>query len=110
MRARKSRSEWLEIIEAFERSGRSHTEFCASRKLELGSFRSWLYRVRQTEGAARPTVLLPVEVSDTSSSRLSTAAPWSEIVVGLGGLEVRFAVGTDVGYVASLVAELRTRC
>ena len=34
----------------------------------------------------------------------------SDIVIAIAGVEVRVAIGADVGYVAGLVAELRARC
>ena len=105
MHARKSKSEWSAIVKAFERSGQSHAEFCAQRGLRIWSFRFWLYRVRRDRAAARTTdiALLPVSVV------LPTAPP-SAVVIAVADVEVRVVVGTDVGYVAGLVAELRSRC
>jgi hypothetical protein len=106
MHARKSRGEWSAIIKAFERSGESHEQFCSKRGLAVGSFRYWLYRVRRTGGAATTdVVLLPVEVT----TPVARYAP-SDIVIAIAGVEVRVAIGADVGYVAGLVAEIRARC
>jgi hypothetical protein len=105
MRARKSRSEWSAIVKAFERSGESHEQFCSKRGLAVGSFRSWLYRLRRAGSAATDVVLLPVEVTAPAARY----AP-SDIVIAIAGVEVRVAIGADVGYVAGLVAELRARC
>lgn len=105
MHARKSRSEWSAIVKAFERSGESHEQFCSKRGLALGSFRSWLYRLRRTQEAATDVVLLPVEVA----APVAGDAP-SEIVIAIAGVEVRVTIGADVGYVAALVAEIRGRC
>jgi hypothetical protein len=105
MHARKSRSEWSAIVKAFERSGQSHEQFCSKRGLAIGSFRSWLYRLRRTQDAATDVVLLPVEVT----APVARHTP-SDIVIGIAGVEVRVAVGVEVGYVAELVAEIRGRC
>jgi hypothetical protein len=105
MHARKSRSEWSAIVKAFERSGQSHEQFCSKRGLAIGSFRSWLYRLRRTHEAATDVVLLPVEVTPP----VARDAP-SEVVIAIAGVEVRVATGADVGYVAALVAEIRGRC
>ncbi len=105
MHARKSRSEWSAIVKAFERSGESHEQFCSKRGLVVGSFRSWLYRLRRAGGAATDVVLLPVEVT----APVGRSAP-SDIVIAIAGVELRVAVGADVGYVAGLVAEIRGRC
>lgn len=110
MRARKSRSQWSAIIRAFERSGGSHEEFCSKRGLEVGTFRSWLYRLRKREAPVE-IALVPVEVTEASAPHpVAAAGVASELVIVVAGVEVRVGVGTDAGYVASLVAELRSRC
>jgi hypothetical protein len=105
MHARKSRGEWSAIIKAFERSGESHEEFCAAQGLNVGSFRGWLYRLRSARATSSDITLLPVEVIAPVAPRAS-----SSIVVEVADVEVRVAIGADVGYVAALVAELRSRC
>ena len=50
-------------------------------------------------------MLLPVEVTAPLAVH-----DRSDIVVAVAGVEVRVAVGADIGYVAGLVAELRSRC
>ena len=111
MRARKSRDEWAAIVRAFERSGQSHVEFCSKRGLEVRSFRGWLYRLRKAKQAAPEVTLVPVEVTPGPSSPLVTRASFpSELIVVVSGVDVRVSVGTDIEYVARLVAELRVRC
>jgi hypothetical protein len=109
MHARKSRREWSAIVKAFERSGESHAEFCAKRGLKVWSFRTWLYRMRREGAASRTTdlVLLPVAVTTPGTTEVPQP---SALVVAVANVEVRVAVGTDVAYVAGLVAELRSRC
>jgi hypothetical protein len=104
----RSPAEWLSIVRAFERSGESHAEFCSKRGLKLWTFRMWLYRTRRqlAASAATDVVLVPVEVT-TSSKTAPSASP---VIVAVAGVEVRVDVGTDVAYVAELVAELRSRC
>jgi len=54
---------------------------------------------------------VPVEVTPGPNCPGVERAPLSaEVVVAVADLEVRVAVGTDIGYVACLVAELRSRC
>jgi hypothetical protein len=43
---RRSREQWAEIVGEFERSGVSREAFCARQRLNVGSFRGWLYRLR----------------------------------------------------------------
>jgi hypothetical protein len=110
MRARKSRNEWSKIIRAFERSGESHEEFCSRQGLNLGSFRGWLYRLRKA-AAAPEVALVPVTVTGVTSSPSSpVGTPGEPIVVVVSDVQVRLLPGTDTGYVAALVMELRARC
>lgn len=111
MRTRRSRSEWSSIIRAFKKSGGLHEEFCKERGLNLGSFRGWLYRLQKRVDPEPEVALLPVAVTGaTSSPPREVAEPAEEIVVAVAGVDVRIALGTDVAYVAALVAELRARC
>lgn len=89
----------------------SHEEFCSKRGLKVSSFRVWLYRVRKARRAIREVALVPVEV--TKSPRAGVVVPSQAppgLVLTVADIEVRVAVGTDVGYVSSLVLELRSRC
>jgi hypothetical protein len=108
MGARKSRSEWASIVRAFERSGETHDAFCEERRLNLGSFRGWLYKLRRREQRPKDIQMVPVEVVATPVlERASTG----EVFVELGGeLRVRVPVGVEPQYVAALVAELRRGC
>jgi hypothetical protein len=107
---RRSREEWSQVVEAFERSGQSHEAFCAQHHINVGSFRGWLYRLRR--GAARGKVarsatrLLPVRVS------ASGATPDDAVVIELafGGVRLRVPDRVDPHYVAALVAALASRC
>jgi len=111
MRARKSWSEWSAIVEAYERSGQSHLEFCSKRGLKVASFRVWLYRVRKAQRAIPEVALVSVELAErASSTSVARASAATGLVIAVADVEVRLAVGTDVGYVACLVAELRSRC
>src|SRR5260370_33023551 len=63
---RRSREKWVQIVEQFERSGQSHEAFCTQHRLNVGSFRGWLYRLRSGSGQGKvahsATRLLPVRV------------------------------------------------
>jgi hypothetical protein len=37
---------WSAILADFRRSGMTHVQFCAARRISLHSFRTWLYRLR----------------------------------------------------------------
>jgi hypothetical protein len=63
---RRSREQWSQIIGQFKASGQSHEAFCAQQRLNVGSFRGWLYRLRNDPMpgyvARSATRLLPVRV------------------------------------------------
>lgn len=106
---RRSREQWVEVVEQFERSGQSHEAFCAQHRLNVGSFRNWLYRLRS--GSARGKVarsatrLLPVRVAPAGAADEETVI---ELAVGDAMLRVRGRFGP--AYVAELVTLLRSRC
>ncbi len=109
MSTRVEKPEWLRIAEEFEASGQTQREFAGRRGLRLSTLQSWVYRRRrQVREAHEPAVrLLPVEVSRGPEAREGASV---EVELA-GGTRVRFSQGTDVDYVARLVATLgRVAC
>jgi len=106
---RRSREEWVQIVEQFERSSQSHETFCMQHRLNVGSFRGWLYRLRSVaergKVARRATRLLPVRVAAPDAVDDETVL---ELAVGDAMLRVRGGLGP--AYVAELVKLLRDRC
>lgn len=47
MRPRQSRSHWVGVIDAYERSGLRHTEFCTQEDIRLGTFKNQQHQVTQ---------------------------------------------------------------
>ncbi len=64
-RAKKSAQQWSEIIEEFEFSGLSESEFCENLDLSPATFRKWRYRMskpisessRSTSGSFAPVAI-----------------------------------------------------
>ena len=107
MAERRGRRFWERAVGEVERSGAPHSEVAARHGVRVGTLRYWVYRLRR-EGhtvAAVPSEvrLLPVEVVPSAP-----ASPPIEVRV-FGGDVLAFEVGTDVAYVAALVAALRCR-
>lgn len=102
MEQRKTRATWADLVQEYQRSGESHAAFCDRKGLVLGTFRTWLYKLRRAD-AAEPITVLPVHVRATPEAHL--AAP-NRLVVETGAVRVHVEVGTDPVYVAALVAEL----
>jgi len=103
MQKRAEKPEWLRVAEEFEASGLTQREFAEGQRLRLSTLQSWVYRRRrQRSPVAEPAVrLLPVQVRGAATCE---AVPLE--VLTAGGARVRFVPGTDVDYVARLVAAL----
>ncbi|NPC70705.1 IS66 family insertion sequence element accessory protein TnpB [Corallococcus exiguus] len=94
--------EWARVAEAFEASGQTQREFALAHGVRLSTLPSWVYRARRSAPSRAEAVrLLPVQVATTPAAMESVLE-----VVAASGARVRFAVGTDVAYVARLVAAL----
>ncbi|NOK01105.1 MULTISPECIES: IS66 family insertion sequence element accessory protein TnpB [Myxococcus] len=96
------KQEWFRVAEAFEASGLTQKEFASQRGLRLSTLQSWVYRRRRLHGSQTVGVrLLPVEVATGPAATESMLE-----VATASGARVRFEEGTDVVYVARLVAAL----
>ncbi|WP_163787441.1 IS66 family insertion sequence element accessory protein TnpA [Myxococcus vastator] len=96
------KQEWFQVAESFEASGLTQVEFARQRGVRLSTVQSWVYRRRRYLAAkAEPVRLLPVKVT----APVEPSTTLIEVVTE-GGARLRFAMGTDVGYVARLVAAL----
>ena len=95
--------QWVLVAEQFEHSGLTQKQFAQQQGLPLSTVQSWIYRRRrQAPAHSAPAVrLLPVEVAAPAVSSAGTLE-----VLTARGVRVSFAMGTDVSYVARLVAAL----
>ncbi|HEX8701680.1 MAG TPA: hypothetical protein VF815_22825 [Myxococcaceae bacterium] len=95
--------QWVRIAEQFEQSGLTQKQFAQQQGLPLSTVQSWIYRRRrQVAASSAPAVrLLPVEVAAPAMS----SAGMMEVLTARG-VRVSFTMGTDVSYVARLVAAL----
>ena len=106
---RRSREQWSQIVEEYGRSGLSHEAFCGQQRLNIGSFRGWLYRLRngspRGKVARSATRLLPVRVGPPGAS-----GDEDLVEVAIGDVLVRVRSSLGPAYVAELVSRLRDRC
>jgi hypothetical protein len=103
---RRTREQWAALVAAFEKTSHRLEQFCAIRGIAPATLRWWRWQLRHTaqrSGHDNGVRLLSVDVVDDSAG--SRAA--SRVVIALSDVEVRFDVGADVEYVATLVARLR---
>jgi len=101
MSPRRGREYWTGIVADLAASGLTHEQFASQRRINVGSLRSWLYRLRREGGGG--VRLLPVRVA-------ATARVADIVEIGIAGAVLRVGVGTDVAYVVELVTQLRDRC
>jgi hypothetical protein len=100
--------QWVRIAEQFEHSGLTQKQFAQQQGLPLSTVQSWIYRRRRQSAASHaPSVgLLPV----TMGPPVESSAGKVEVLTA-SGVRVSFAMGTEVTYVAQLVAALeRASC
>ena len=94
------RSEWARIVAAFEKSDQSQPDFCAARRLNLMTFRSWLYRIRRENGGPKPKLVELVPPAVRGDVECSVRA---------GNTEIRFASLPEAEYLATLLRALDDR-
>jgi hypothetical protein len=109
MTKRSEKPEWVRVAEEYEASGLTQREFAERRSMRLSTLQSWVYRRRHQQRAspAQPVRLLPVQVMTATAPVMGTGQSL-EVLLG-SGERVRFAAGTDVEYVARLVAALERK-
>jgi hypothetical protein len=93
--ARLGRSYWQSAVGKFDKSELSQEAFCEAHGLTLGTFRSWLYRLRREGGNSTPKF---VEVSVARKSASSQAC-----VVIIGKAELRFESVPDAVYLGAML-------
>ena len=95
-KGRTGRAYWAGVIAEFERGGQSHERFCERRKLNVGTFRSWLYRLRAETSLAAPRFVEATAAPATASTRC---------VVRVEGVEIEFASRPEAEYRAERIGE-----
>ena len=100
----RKREAWLEIIEAFERSGQSQTAFAKAQGLSLGSLNSWITKERRRP-PAEVGALLPVRViGSPQASRQEMLGGAVEVMM------LRFGDGTAAAFVSEVIGRMRAGC
>jgi hypothetical protein len=85
---RRRRDEWTQVVEEFERSGLSHEAFCAQQRLNVGSFRGWLYRLynesaRGKVARANAAVVRPLASHAAMACAASSFVPRPDCAIAL---------------------------
>jgi hypothetical protein len=121
------RTRWVKLVADYESSGLTQREFATERGISFSNLRNWIYRLRHesrplTDDTKQPgqapesgaaeegSRLLPVRVvASAPKARHDAAAPAGDGLLELvlpSGARLRFAAGTDLGYLQALAAAL----
>ena len=102
MGKQKGRGYWLAVAESFDDANLSQTAFCERHDLNIGTFRSWLYRFREE----RETGTLSKLAKTSKFVEVMASAPAERCVVRLGDIEIDFQKLPHVDYLSQLLANL----
>ena len=91
-RARRSAAQWRKLIERFDRSGQTRSQFCAANGLALSTFDLWRRKHGETQAPADEAhrESLFVELTNT------TEPTGSRTAAGPGAWEVELELGAGV--------------
>ena len=98
------RGYWRRIVAEFERSGRTQEAFARSRRLNVWTFRTWLYRIRAEKRKKQSEVapLVEVEVVENPGTAVREA-----VCIRTGnGVTVEFQGTPSPSYLAAVVLQL----
>jgi hypothetical protein len=112
---KKERREWVRLVDQFERSGMDQKTFASRNKVKLGTFQSWLYRLRRekrnrTRAKKGDVRLVRVEAKRGGNANRIRVSPdgggnhrWLEVAVG-HDVVLRFSGDTDSDYIGAVVS------
>jgi len=90
---RRSRADWIEIIQAWQSSSLTQREFCSQNSIALSSFYKWRQKLSSGSQDATPTHADGfVNVFSSSQERSVSEGDW-QIELDLGGISLRLSRG-----------------
>ena len=98
--SKKAREYWIEIINQYKSSGLRQQQFCSCEGLGLGTFKTWLYRLRAEERqqvAAIASPLFALIVVESESSLPDIKAPRESALVLELSEKMRIVVQSEFG-------------
>lgn len=107
---RRAREIWVSIVGQYEKSGQTQAAFAAARGIPVGTLRSWIYKLRQSEADSAPLLPVRVVASAAHSARQAEAEGGAVELVVDESLRLRFPPGTAPAVIAEVTAQLRTQC
>ena len=102
MTQRRTRQEWFSLIDSFENSDLTHSQFCQSQQLSVHSFRAWLYRIRKLKKQTELPQFLPVLFEE----QLEETSMPSALQLEFGDLFFSFPNLPEPQYLVQLLLQL----
>lgn len=98
---RRGRGYWLGLVAQFESSALGQADFTARHGINLGTFRSWLYRLR-VEARDAGLAVAPASFVEVVTGS-TTVADEVACTIRVGAAELRFARFPNAAYLAELL-------
>ena len=87
MKALLTKQEKEELLERYERSGKTHAQFAGENGLNAGTFKKWVYERRHQEKTSREVKFVEIKTTAESAAK--------EIRIRKAGMEVEVPAGLD---------------
>ena len=106
MAKRRGRGYWSEIVDECERRkpGETHEAFAARKKINVGTLRSWMYRLRRERASGGERVQF-VEIEPPAQTETSAHI---EVELAGGRARIRFA-HVAAGAIAEVIGQMVAR-
>ncbi len=85
MKALLTKQEKEELLERYERSGKTHAEFAAENGLNAGTFKKWVYERKRKKKTSREVKFVEIKTTAVNAAK--------EIRVRKAGMEVMIPAG-----------------
>ena len=93
-----------QMVERYERSGKSQREFCEGEGVSLSTLQLWM---RKSRGGAEPAAMALREVAWPADSALTPESVWSVELVSPRGWTLRHREGLNASELARLLKSLK---
>ncbi len=102
---KRSWDHWKKVVAEYERMAEEEAQeaFARRKQLNVGTFRYWLYKLREANDDQ------PVRFVEVTASEVTSARGDVEVELGAGRCTVRFGRDADASWIGEVVAVLAVR-
>lgn len=98
MRSYKSESEWKSLIEMYDKSGLSLSQFCREKNLKATTFRGWVKKNSQQKTEEQPITKVPLQAVVKMDYSL---------IIKLDNIELEVPIGIEKNDLKKIISALR---